>query len=307
MDKNDIEQLLNYISPSLRKYLKKCDYSIWENAEEIRLSILKPAMICYNGGFEYVSTEKGIFICSRETIEETLMLISDNSIYAVNDRLSNGYITIKGGNRAGIVGTAVVAGNGIMAIKDITSINIRIKRQIKGTSDKVINHIVSNHVVNNTLIISPPQCGKTTLLRDIARTLGNGTDEFSPFKVSVIDERSEIASVYEGVAQNDVGLRTDVLDGCSKAIGIPYVIRSMSPEVIITDEIGTEADIEAVNYAARSGVKIISSAHGTDPDELAKRKNFKEIMTLFDIFIVLTNLGGTGNVKNIFRREDIAL
>ncbi len=262
MDKVYIKELINYISPNLRQCLKEIDVSRWNKAEEIRITLGKPAMLCYNDGFEYIYKEDEPFICDEQSIKETLMLITDNSIYAANEKLINGFITLKGGHRAGVCGSVVINGGKISAIKDISSINIRIKREIIGAADKVIKYIICDGQIQNTLIISPPQCGKTTLLRDIARTLGRNR------RVSIVDERSEIAAMYNGVAQNDVGLRTNVLDNCPKAEGIPLVIRSMSPEVVITDEVGAESDTSAINYAASSGVKIITSAHGGSVNDL---------------------------------------
>ncbi len=300
MDKNQFDELLNYISPSLRECLKNTDMSCFEKAEEIRITLSKPAMICYSNGFEYVYDKNKPFICDLRTINETLMLITDNSIYAANEKMINGYITLKGGHRAGICGCAVIKNGVITAIKDISSINIRIKREIIGASDKVIEHIAPDNIIQNTLIISPPQCGKTTLLRDIARALGRNK------RVSIVDERSEIAAMHNGVPQNDVGLRTNVLDNCPKSIGIPLVIRSMSPEVIISDEIGGDEDITAVSFASVSGVKIITSAHGTDISDIFQRENFKKLVNFFDVYIILTNKGGVGNISKIIRREEIA-
>lgn len=301
MDKFNLDELLNYISPHLRALLKSIDSSIWMIAEEIRISVGKPAVIAYNGGFEYVKEMDSLFICNKQTVNETLMLITENSIYAANEKLINGFITLKGGHRAGICGTTVINSGQITAIKNVSSINIRIKREIIGVSKKIIDYIVTNNEICNSLIISPPQCGKTTLLRDIARILGTN------HKVSVIDERSEIAAMYNGIAQNDVGVHTDVLDSCPKKLGFPLVIRSMSPEVIIADEIGTQEDIEIIGYAAISGVKIITSAHGANVYDLKKKENFKKLLRYFDVFITLTSVGGTGNIREILRRNEIVI
>lgn len=306
MYKNNIRNILNCISPDLRKHLEKCSDLLWRRAEEIRLSVSKPAMICFNGGFEYVHTSEGVFVCGKKTIEDTLMLISGNSMYAVTDKLTKGFITIKGGNRVGIAGTSVITDGKITTIKEISSINIRIKRELKGVADKVISSIVERDIIHNTLIISPPQCGKTTLLRDIARCLGDGCERLPAVKVVVIDERSEVAAMYHGVAQNDIGLRTTVLDNCPKSLGIPLAVRSMSPDVIITDELDAGDDISAINYAANSGVKIISSVHSGDVEELINKNNFKSILPYFDVFITLTNIGGTGSIKSIRQCDDIA-
>ncbi len=299
MDKLKITELLNHISPRLREHLKSLSMDKWAHAEEIRISSGKPATIASDVGIEYIATPKGKFICDPATLTETLMLLTDNSIYTANDKLINGFITIKGGHRAGICGTTVITNGNVSAIKDISSINIRICREIKGIVHKVADYIITNGEIKNTLIISPPRCGKTTLLRDIARFMGDTR------KTAIVDERSEIAAMHMGEPQCDVGIHTDVLNSCPKHIGIPLIIRSMAPEVIITDEIGAAKDAEAINYAVCSGVKIITTAHGDGIDDLLTRKGFEDIIRFFDVFIILTNAGGVGSIKSILRREEI--
>lgn len=299
MEKFNVEKLLRHISPSLRECLKKKSSSLWEKAEEIHIASGEPALIYYNGGYEYVPDDNGAFICDNSTILETLMLISDNSIYAVNEKMSNGFITISGGHRAGICGTAVMKSGKISTLREISSINIRINREIKGAANKIIDKIIKNGIVQNTLIISPPRCGKTTLLRDVARIIGD------IYKVSIIDERSEIAACYNGAPQNKIGKLSDVLDSCSKEVGIPMVVRSMAPQVIITDEIGNEADVGAINYAISSGVSVIASAHGKNAYDVIRKNGFENLKNYFDTFITLTNIGGTGSVESVLTRDEI--
>lgn len=299
MEKYNVEKLLRYISPSLRECLKKKSSSLWEKAEEIHIASGEAALIYYNGGYEYIADDNSAFICDSNTVLETLMLISDNSVYAVNEKISNGFITISGGHRAGICGTAVMKDGKISTIKDISSINIRINREIKGVSNRIIDKIIKNGIVQNTLIISPPRCGKTTLLRDVARVLGD------IYKVSIIDERSEIAACYNGVPQNKIGKLSDVLDSCPKELGIPLVVRSMAPQIIITDEIGNESDVKAINYAVSSGVNIIATAHGKNIYDVIRKNGFETIKNYFDTFITLTNIGGTGSIGSVLTRDEI--
>lgn len=303
----EIKEIIRYVSPEIRKYLAETDESIWQMAEEIHLSIGKPAMIYYDGGVEIVRSSGKTVLCNKRIIDDTILLLTDNSLYSVNDKICNGYITIRGGNRVGIVGTAVLKDGQVSTIRDISSINIRLSHQVVGAADKLKKIIIVKNVVQNILIISPPKCGKTTLLRDIARLLGNGDEEIKPHKVSVIDERGEIAAVYNGIAENDVGLCTDILDSCPKSLGIPYVIRSMSPDVIITDELGGVEDCDVIRYALSCGVKVITSVHGDSMSDLQKKVGIADVITAFDALVFLTNIGGTGTIKEVVRREQIVI
>ena len=185
----------------------------------------------------------------------------------------------------------------VKTIRNISSLNIRICREILGCSKKVMKYIVEDKKVLNTLIISPPKCGKTTILRDIARNLSDGGK-----KISIIDERSEIAASYLGVPQMKVGIRTDVLDNCLKSEGLIMAIRSLSPEIIICDEIGTLKDIEALIMAFNSGVNIIVTLHGESIDDLTNRSVFKELLenNVVERVILLSNREGVGTVENVY-------
>ena len=301
MDIEKLDNLLKHISPPLRNALKSLDNSIWGTAEEIHLSLQKPVTILNNNGFQYIPYERGCFICDLKTITETFMLICENSVYAAGDKIANGFITISGGHRAGVCGTAVIKNGGVSTIKNISSISIRISREVFGAANKVIHRIEDSNNIKNTLIISPPKCGKTTLLRDIARLLGK------KFRIAVIDERSVIASVFNGVPQNNIGELTDVLDSCPKHIAIPIVIRSMAPKIVITDEIGTKEDVEAVKYASTCGVNVISTIHGKDISDILKRNANSNLTDYFDIFITLSTKNGAGTVESIITRDELGI
>ncbi|NLV37139.1 MAG: stage III sporulation protein AA, partial [Clostridiaceae bacterium] len=169
--------------------------------------------------------------------------------------------------------------------------------------------IRNNSDIFNTLIISPPQCGKTTILRDIARLLGNGLPDmgFRGVKVGIVDERSEIAACQKGIASNDVGLRTDVLDGCPKRIGMPMIIRAMSPKVIITDEIGNEGDREAIHSVLNAGVRIVATAHGYNVSEMKSRREVIKLIEdkVFERYIVLGNANGPGTLVEVIDGENM--
>jgi stage III sporulation protein AA len=282
-----------------------------EPLEEIRLRAGKP-LVLQNWSREWFIGSDGLpaakpagsFIVTREDIRTTLELMSENSVYAYQDEIKNGFITIRGGHRVGIAGRAVLDGGSVRNIKDISGLNIRISNQIFGCSSKVLRYLIKNETdIYNTLIISPPQCGKTTILRDIARNISNGVPEmgFRGIKVAIVDERSEIAASLRGVPQNDVGLRTDVLDGCPKSIGMKMMIRSMSPKAIITDEIGNDGDREAVHSVLNAGVRIITTAHGYNISELKSRREVLKLMEdkVFDRYIVLDDSEGPGTLAEV--------
>ncbi|NLK87005.1 MAG: stage III sporulation protein AA [Clostridiaceae bacterium] len=282
-----------------------------EPLEEIRLRADKP-LVMLNSCREWFigrdglpsSKPSGSFTVTQEDIKNSIEMMSENSVYAYQEEIKNGYITIRGGHRVGLTGRVVLDASGVKNIKDISGLNIRLSNQIFGCSSKVMGYIVKNASdIFNTLIISPPQCGKTTILRDIARNLSNGMPDtgFKGVKVAIVDERSELAACVKGIPQNDVGIRTDVLDGCPKNIGMKMMIRSMSPKVIITDEIGNEGDRQAVHSVLNAGVRIITTAHGYNISELKSRREVLMLVQdkVFERYIVLNDTNGPGSLAEV--------
>lgn len=267
--------------------------------EEIRLSIGKPVIVMARG-YEEIKTYK----VTSDDIKIIVQKISNYSLYAFEDEIRQGYITIDGGHRVGISGQCVIDKNSVKTIKYISSLNIRVAREVIGCSDKIMKYIVSEQNVKNILIVSPPKCGKTTLIRDISRNISNGYKklEFKGKRVAIIDERSEIASCHRGIPQMNVGMRTDVYDNCIKSEGMIMAIRTMAPDVIVCDEIGTKKDIDGLIMAFNSGVSIICSIHGNSVEEVYKRQIFREILEdkLINKIIVLSNRNGVGSVETIY-------
>lgn len=270
-----------------------------DKVQEIRIKIGKSIILNSFKGERILK-----YIATEEDVKQILVKISNYSLYAYEEEIKQGYITIKGGHRIGIAGECVTVGGTIRTIKNISSLNIRICREVIGSANEVMKYIVNNNRIYNTLIVSPPKCGKTTMLRDIGRNISNGMSliNLSGKKVSIIDERSEIAACFNGVPQMDVGIRTDVLDNCLKREGMLMAIRSLSPEVLICDEIGTKGDIEALLMAFNSGVNIVVTIHGFNIEDIYKRKVFRDLLdnSILDRVVILSNRNGVCTIENIY-------
>lgn len=289
------------IENAISEYLKLNNTVV----EEIRLRAEKPIIIKHSKGEDVLKI--GVSI---NEILETLQHICDNSIYTYQNQICNGYITIKGGHRIGITGSAVVTDGKITNINYISNLNFRIARQVIGASNEILRYIINieENTIYNTLIASSPGAGKTTILRDTVRRLSDGIEQikFKGKTIGLVDERGEIAAVYKGIAQNDVGIRTDVMDNISKDIGMKLLIRSMSPQIIVADEIGKSEDVVAINYAICSGIKGIFTAHGGNLNELKLNPAIKDIITkhIFERIIFLNNLEH-GKLDKIYALDKI--
>lgn len=310
-EKNALKEIKEALPNHLRDIFVKIPSSQIENIEEIRLRMNRPFIINI-GSKDYFINSKGeivsdmfqSYIITKEDIEKAYQIITDYSIYALEEEIRNGFVTLKGGHRVGICGRTVLKGDEIKTIKDISGLNIRVSRQKIGISDQVIHYLIgADKEFYNTLIVSPPQCGKTTLLRDIIRNLSNGMHilNFPGFRVGVVDERSEICSMYQGIPQNDIGIRTDILDACPKAQGMMMLIRSMSPQIIATDEIGKREDVYAIEEAVNAGINIITTVHGRNLEEVAQRPNIRNLLFqgVFERVIILSNKPRVGTIREV--------
>ena len=277
------QEILSILPAKLREVI--CEYpdDFNENEiEEIRLRCNRPVLLIGGKG------EKQLKITLNEAnLREAMEYISGYSLYAYEEQLKEGFITIRGGHRIGMAGRVVVENGKIKTIKNISSLNIRISHQIQGCSDEIMKYIKGN-----VLIISPPRMGKTTLLRDILRNISEKEGE----AVGIVDERSEIGACYMGIPQNNLGPRSDILDCCPKAAGMILLLRSMSPTYIGVDELGTNEDIESVKQVINSGSYVAATIHGEDIEDIKKKKNLREIFenNMFDTYIQLgrKELGG---------------
>lgn len=283
------EQILTQLPIKFRNVFSKHSFL---SLQEIRFRCGKPLMIYGANGGEMLS-EQGKTVCevgqaflvSREDMLVLFGCFCENSVYAYQNEICEGFLTIRGGHRVGICGRCVMSEGKISNIADISGFNLRIAKEYIGCAEKLLPQILlPNHSMANTILLAPPQCGKTTFLRDLTRLLSRR------FKISLIDERSEIAAVKDGIAQLDVGLQTDVLDQFPKREGMLFALRSLSPEIMVTDELGTEEDVKAVKRVLHSGCRILTTMHAESEHEL--RGEQRKLYDLFEKAVILSRKNG---------------
>jgi stage III sporulation protein AA len=298
-----VKEILDLLSVNVRSIIESYPPHLLKKIEEIRLRLHRPLEVIINGKPHFPVQNSKMYTVSSEDAIQLLNRLSQFSIYTLEEELKRGYITIQGGHRVGLAGKVITEKGEVKAIRDVTFFNIRVARQCLDIAKPYLPYITSAPEWENTIIIGPPQSGKTTLLRDMARLVSYGVEEMKipSYKVGIVDERSEIAGCVKGVAQHDLGWRVDILDSCPKAEGMMMLIRSMSPDVIVVDEIGSKADSEAIMEAVNAGVKLIVTAHGYDWADLARRPSLKPLLDLniFSRFVVLTKENGPGTCLKI--------
>ncbi|WP_458415431.1 stage III sporulation protein AA [Schinkia sp. CFF1] len=281
-----------------------CQYSksIQEKIEEIRIRIDRPLELVIEGEPYYPNG----YIVTKQDGLNLLNKLSDYSIYTLEEELRRGFITIRGGHRVGLAGKVITDKGQVKAVKDVTSFNIRIAKEKIGISEPFIPYLFNGKWMN-TIIFGSPQTGKTTLLRDMARVMSTGIYErdIPSYKVGIVDERSEIAGCVKGIPQHQFGPRLDVLDACPKAEGMMMLIRSMSPDILIVDEIGRVEDIEAILEAVNAGVVLFVTVHGSNLDDLYRRPSLKSLMELkvFERYVGLSRTYGPGTVNSIHNKN----
>lgn len=305
-----MEQILRLFPVPLREPVRKS--GIFEKTlEEIRIRVNEP-LIFRTGEGEFFLREDHLVKkpdnqchwMTPEEIRQMSIFMSKYSLYAYEEEIRKGFLTVEGGHRIGVCGQVSCEGEQIRRIHPISYLNIRVAREQKGCADHIFPFLMDRGLFQNTLILSAPGIGKTTLLRDVIRILSDGSDLCAGRKVGLVDERSEIAGCLRGVPQNDVGMRTDVLDGCPKEEGMMLLIRSMAPDVLAVDEIGGERDMYALQYAMRCGCQIVATIHSRDMEELFAKPKWKDYRRerLFERYVVLTLEQGRRRI-DIFSAE----
>ena len=300
---NKSKRFINAISvltQELRAKLIATPTDIMSCATEIILRSDRPICIeCPNK--RYYFTENGCLTdtilsqsmvkASKRTMMEIFQNICNYSVYSFQNEINNGFVTMRGGHRVGLCGTAVVDNGKIVTIKDITTINIRIARECIGGSDKISAKL---NPEKGVLICGEPCSGKTTLLRDYARKLSYS------YKVCVIDERNELSSNHNGVFQNDMGM-CDVYDSYIKEDAITHAVRSMSPDIIVCDEITTLCDIDAVAKSINSGVSFVATLHAENKDVLKRKPEIQKLLKTgaFSQLVFLSSRKNVGEIESI--------
>lgn len=283
----NINSFTKYFPPELTEKILLLGTS---DLQEIRIVSGKSCSVQKNG----ILIDTHITLSSQE-LNKIVESMCRGSLYAMQTSLVKGYLTLGGGHRVGVCGKTVTENGKITHLTDISAICIRISREVKGAADEIMEYLCHEGKLYNTLIISPPGCGKTTVLRDIARQLGNRC------KVCIADERSEIAASRGSSATHDVGKYTTVMDCVPKGEGIMMLLRAMSPEIIITDETGREDEEKAISELINCGAKIITTAHGYSERDILKRKYLGSLVEngVFERIIVLSGRKGPATVEKI--------
>ena len=303
----DRDELLRIFSLHIRRILERAAPD-FDGLQEIRLRTGRPLAIVERGREVFLTgdgartREAGAaWRVTAQELRETMEFVGEYSLYAYEDELRQGYLTIRGGHRVGVAGRTVLDGDKVKSVRYISCVNVRLSHEVPGCADPVLPYLWGDEGLLHTLIISPPRCGKTTLLRDMVRQISDGSRARRGYTVGVVDERSEICGCFMGIPENDVGIRTDVMDACPKAEGMMMLVRSMAPEVIAVDEIGRYEDIDAIETVLYSGCRLIATVHGSSLSDIQAKPLFQRLAQeqVFERYVILRDSFRSGHIGEI--------
>ena len=303
----DRDEFLRIFSLHIRRILERAAPD-FDGLQEIRLRAGRPLAIVERGREVFLTgdgartREAGAaWRVTAQELRETMEFVGEYSLYAYEDELRQGYLTIRGGHRVGVAGRTVLDGDKVKSVRYISCVNVRLSHEVPGCADPVLPYLWGDEGLLHTLIISPPRCGKTTLLRDMVRQISDGSRARRGYTVGVVDERSEICGCFMGIPENDVGVRTDVMDACPKAEGMMMLVRSMAPEVIAVDEIGRYEDIGAIETVLYSGCRLIATVHGSSLSDIQAKPLFQRLAQeqVFERYVILGDSFRSGHIGEI--------
>ncbi|PAV29095.1 stage III sporulation protein AA [Virgibacillus profundi] len=296
-----MEEILRLFPIEIKRMIQAKVKERWHLLQEIRFRLFQPIELIFNETTEWIELAKPDKKDSLFVINQ----LSEFSLYRMEDELRDGYITIEGGHRVGLAGKVNTVNGSVKAIQYITFLNIRVAKEQIGAAIPIIPYMYNKNYCN-TLFVGAPQTGKTTIIRDATRLIATGWGNVAARKVGVIDERSEIAASRKGVPQHNLGIRSDVMDACPKAEGMMMMIRSMSPEVLVVDEIGSSKDVQSLLEAINAGVTVICTIHGSSLMELKKRPSLQPLFQqrVFQRIIILEKRIRPGQVHKIYDQDE---